>query len=67
MAHEADRLLTEVEAAELLSIRRQTLSVWRCTKRYPLDYVKIGRSVRYKMSAINKFLERRTVTYAEAA
>jgi predicted DNA-binding transcriptional regulator AlpA len=57
----ADRLLTEDEAAELLATKPQTLSVWRTTKRYPLPYVKVGRNVRYKLSAILAFIESRTV------
>ena len=36
-------LLTEAQAAELLGIRPQTLSVWRSTKRYPLPYIRVGR------------------------
>lgn len=56
-----DRLLTEIEAAELLATQPQTLSVWRTTKRYPLPYVKVGRNVRYKLSAILAFIESRTV------
>jgi len=57
-----DRLLTESEAAELLSIGPGTLCVWRCTKRYPLPYVKVGRGVRYKLADVLAFIESRTVT-----
>jgi excisionase family DNA binding protein len=57
-----DRLLTEDEAAELLATKPQTLSVWRTTKRYPLPYVKVGRNVRYKLSAVLAFIEARTVS-----
>lgn len=56
-----DRLLTEVEAADLLSIRPQTLSVWRATGRYPgLPFTRIGRSVRYRHSHLQAFIESRT-------
>lgn len=53
---EPDRLLTTPEAAALLDVSPQTLEVWRCTKRYPLPYVKIGRNVRYRKSGIVGFL-----------
>jgi len=59
--HEKDRLLTTQQAAELLDVSPQTLEVWRCTKRYQLAYVKIGRNVRYPSSAIQNFIASRTV------
>jgi hypothetical protein len=57
-----DPLLDEDAAAERLGVKAQTLSVWRTTKRYPLAYIKVGRNVRYKLSAIEAFLESRTIT-----
>ena len=57
----ADPLLTEVQAAELLGVKPTTLQVWRSTKRYPLPYVKSGRLVRYRASAIEAFINSRTV------
>lgn len=59
--HEKDRLLTTQTVAELLDVSPQTLEVWRCTKRYKLTYVKIGRNVRYPSSAIQDFIASRTV------
>ena len=59
--HEKDRLLTTQAVAELLDVSPQTLEVWRCTKRYKLTYVKIGRNVRYPSSAIQDFIASRTV------
>lgn len=54
-----DRLLTSEEAAELLGLKnKDTLSVWRTTKRYQLPYIKVGRLVRYQLSSIKKFIER---------
>lgn len=58
---EIDELLTEQEVALELGVSRGTLSVWRCTKRYPLPYVKVGRLVRYKRSGVNSFVSARTV------
>lgn len=56
-----DPLLTEDQAAELLGVKPTTLQVWRSTKRYPLPYVKSGRLVRYRASAIEAFINSRTV------
>ncbi len=36
-----------------------TLAVWDCTKRYDLKPIKIGRSVRYRKSVLDQFLEDR--------
>lgn len=54
------RLLTETQAAELLGLTVGTLQVWRCTKRYNLAYIKVGRLVRYRHSDLLAFLEART-------
>lgn len=56
---ESDSLLTETQAAGHLNIRPGTLACWRATKRYPLPYVKIGRSVRYRRSALEAFASSR--------
>lgn len=61
VTNEKDRLLTTQETAELLDVSPQTLEVWRCTKRYQLAYVKIGRNVRYPSSEILKFITSRTM------
>lgn len=55
-------MLNEVETAEFLGMAKQTLAVWRCTGRYGLPFVKVGRSVRYRLSDLEKFLASRTVT-----
>ena len=49
-------------AAEILGIAVGTLSVWRCTQRYPLPYAKIGRAVRYNVADLEDFISSRTVT-----
>lgn len=54
-------LLTPAEAASLLGTTPGVLSVWRTTKRYPLRYVKIGRSVRYRLEDVQAFISGRTV------
>jgi len=61
MALDDDDLLKEEEAAEILRIEPGTLSVWRCTKRYPLKYTKIGRFVRYRRGDLRSFVASRVV------
>lgn len=55
-----ERLLSRKEAAELLGTTEGTLAVWSCTKRYGLPFVKIGRLVKYKLSDLEDFIQRRT-------
>tara|TARA_R110001592_G_scaffold363125_2_gene680600 strand:+ start:622 stop:828 length:207 start_codon:yes stop_codon:yes gene_type:complete len=50
-------LLTSQKAAEILGVAIGTLAVWRCTARYPLPFVKIGRRVMYREQDINNFIE----------
>ena len=57
----ADPLLDEKEAAEFLTLRPTTLSIWRTSKRYGLEYIKVGRAVRYRRSTLVAFLESRKV------
>lgn len=56
----SDPLLTRTQAAEYLNIKTQTLAAWACNKRYPLPMVKIGRTVRYKLSELERFIAMRT-------
>lgn len=53
-------LLDEAQAAAYLDLRPNTLSIWRCTGRYPLRFRKIGRKVRYAAGDLLAFLEART-------
>ena len=53
--------LTKKQAANILGVTEDTLAVWRCTKRYPLSYIKIGRKVFYRLTDIEAFIESRTV------
>lgn len=58
-----DKLMTRDEAAEFLGLAAGTLAVWSSKKGnlYNLPFVKIGSNVRYKLSDLEKFIERRTV------
>ncbi len=57
-------LLTSEEAAQMLGLKsKHTLEVWRCTKRYPqLVATKIGRNVRYRRDAVERFIESCTIS-----
>ena len=54
---ETDALLTRKEAARYIGFSHGTLAVWDCTGRYNLKPVKIGRSVRYRKSVLDLFLQ----------
>ena len=57
------RLLTEREAADVLSVKPNTLAAWRCTKRVEGPrYVKLGGAVRNPMHELDAFVERQLVT-----
>lgn len=62
---DAQRLVNEKIAAEILNVTPGTLSVWRCTRRYPLPYMKIGRSVKYRVEDLEAYMQSRTVGAAE--
>lgn len=54
-------LFTTKQAAKYIGVTVSTLEVWRCTKRYNIPFIKVGRLVKYRKSALNAFLESRTV------
>ena len=58
---ESDALLSPEQAAQLLGVKRETLAIWRCCRRYNLPWCKIGRSVKYRRADIERFIEARTV------
>jgi predicted site-specific integrase-resolvase len=63
----ATRLLSEQDTAEILGIRPQTLTNWRCTKRVPLPFVRVGRCIRYRLQDVEDFLAKNTVGTVEVA
>ena len=54
-------LLSNQEAALYLGITPRTLEVWRCTKRYIIPYIKVGRLVKYRPCDLDVFLEERLI------
>lgn len=59
--------INDKEAASVLEVKPGTLSVWRSTGRYPLPYVKVGRSVRYRLDDLAQFIASRTQTHTGEA
>lgn len=67
MQHEATRLVSETEAAKILGCARITLSRGRSegprANRMPVPpYLKIGRSIRYDLSDLERFIENCRIT-----
>lgn len=56
-------LLDDKQTALALGVSPGTLSVWRSVGRYDLKYIKVGRKVRYRVSDVLAFLERRAKTH----
>lgn len=56
-----DEILGNTDAAEYIGVTPRTLEVWRCTKRYQIPFIKVGRLVKYRKSALDAFLDSRTV------
>ncbi len=50
------------EAATILNIRPQTLAIWRCTGRYSLPFIRVGRRIMYSRRALDKWTAGRTGT-----
>ena len=52
-------LMNVVQAAEYIGVQANTLNCWRCTGRYSLPFLKIGRNIRYRQSDLDLWLEAR--------
>ncbi|MBU0601153.1 MAG: helix-turn-helix domain-containing protein [Gammaproteobacteria bacterium] len=55
----SDELLTAKQAAAFLKVKPGTLACWRTTKRYPLKYIRVGKSIRYRLGDLQAFLAAR--------
>ena len=58
-------LLNRNEAADYISVKPQTLSVWATTGRYGLPFIKVGRKVFYRREELDQFLNARTSTQTQ--
>jgi Helix-turn-helix domain len=63
---EYDGLLTEVEAADLLSLSVRTLQAWR-TQAFGPAFVRAGRAVRYRRRDLFAWMDANTVSARGAA
>lgn len=59
-------LFDNAPAAEYLGVKPHTLEIWRCTGRYGLPFVRVGRRIKYRRADLDAWLASRTVN-AEAA
>ncbi|HEY8037833.1 MAG TPA: helix-turn-helix domain-containing protein [Methylobacter sp.] len=56
-----DPLLSRRDAAKYLGLTEKTLAVWASTGRQILPMIKIGGRVKYRKSALDKFIAEREV------
>lgn len=61
-----ERLLSPQECAERLGVSTSTLDAWR-VKRIHLDFVKLGKLVRYKASEVQRFIDAQTKKAGQVA
>jgi predicted DNA-binding transcriptional regulator AlpA len=57
----AEKLLTPTDFQNIFGIPETTQAVWRCTGRYNLPYIKLGRLVRYRRTDVEAWLQERSV------
>lgn len=66
-SHHNPNLLDPLAASKFLKVTRGILAGWRCTKRYALPFVRIGRTIRHRESVhLLNFLEQATVRQSTA-
>jgi len=54
-------MFTREQAAAYLGVAKGTLDVWKCTGRYSLPVIKVGRLTKYRKSDLDAWLASRTV------
>jgi len=57
---ERTRLMNPQEAAILLRVTVGTLSGWRITNKVQIPYIKVGKSVRYRLVDLDRFIAEHT-------
>lgn len=58
-------LLDTEDAARYIGVSAHTLEVWRCTKRYDVPYIKVGRLVKYRVYDLINWLNAQTINNKE--
>lgn len=53
--------LNTAEAADYIGVVPGTLEVWRCSRRYDLPYIKVGRRVFYLRADLDNWLQSRRI------
>ncbi len=61
-----EQVINEVRAAEILCLGVQTLRNWRHQKKGP-PYLKISRSVRYRLDDLENFMDSKRIDPEKAA
>ncbi len=51
--------IDEKRTAEVLGVKSATLCNWRCTGRYGLPFIKVGRLVRYRVADLAAWIAKR--------
>lgn len=59
--------IDDKSAAAALGVQANTLAVWRSSGRYRLPFIKVGRSVKYRLSDLAEFIANRTACNTEEA
>lgn len=49
-------LLTPKETAAALRVSENTLAQWRFHKRVPLEYIRVGRAIRYRLEDVRAYV-----------
>jgi excisionase family DNA binding protein len=65
-AVQAPEFMDTQTAANYLGLKPQTLSAWRCSGRYCLPFLKMGRKVLYKKTDVDTWMCSRTRTSTAA-
>jgi len=57
----AETLFSNAEAAAYIGVEKETLDCWRCSGRYLIPFIKVGRLVKYRKSDLDEWLNSRRV------
>jgi excisionase family DNA binding protein len=56
-----ENLLSNDDAAAYIGVTPRTLEVWRCKKSHVIEYIKVGRLVKYRKEILDAWLLSNTV------